>query len=271
MAKTKKPLRPGCQSPPARDVKSRGLWPPKDGTAYPVSLGESWGSLAKDWGFPAKHIIGYNFRTIEPPEVNWYLDKYVGCELRTKDKCNWRFSSALKTGLSPGTIYRPPAGWDPYKTTGDPVTDFDWDKPGDLDLPESPLSTEFEVRLRHGGSGGYVIAIDALVFDIRNRKTKEVASYLYEGFGLGVSLKVPVGASFLGPWNRFRTAEPLLETDFDGFTRFTVASAADIGVGILHLVGTPEGVPSVYIQNFDSGLNVGASMSFTFGDLSLLD
>jgi len=263
----KKPLIRGCQQPPIADAKSKGLWPPKDGTPYKVTDADSFTSLARDWKIDVRWLMGYNFNTVEPPEVNWYLDNYVGCVKRTKDACNWRFS----WDATPGIIYRPPAGYTPNKPApGDPVVHFgDWEDPK-IELPELPLTDHFSVRLHFGGGGGAKgVALDMLKFEIRNNKTFETAKYRYTGGGLGVSL-LPVGGNVFGPWNRFHTSEPIMETDFEGFTRFTQAGVADVGTSILHLVGTPDDVDSVYIEDFDSGATLGAGASFTFGVLNLL-
>jgi hypothetical protein len=184
----------------------------------------------------------------------------------TKDGCNWRFSSLA----SPGIIYQPPDGYDPYKVPGDPVIIDDYDPPILDDPFELPLTDDFSIRLQYGGGGGKVFALDMLIFQIRNNKTREIAKYRYTGGGLGASI-TPVSGNGLGPWNDFSTSRPIMETEFEGFTRFTQTGVADLGASVLHLVGTPEGVSSVYIEDFDSGVTFGAGASFTAGYLRLLD
>jgi hypothetical protein len=69
-----------------------------------VKNGESWQSLAGQYGFSAEEIIYANFATLVPEEVNWYLRQYVGCTQPTRDGKNWMFSS----GARPGIIQIPP-------------------------------------------------------------------------------------------------------------------------------------------------------------------
>ncbi len=66
-------LKSHCQKAPAMEAKAKGLWPPPTGTAYKVKDGDNWGSVSGLWGIPARNLIGYNFNTVEPPEVNWYF------------------------------------------------------------------------------------------------------------------------------------------------------------------------------------------------------
>jgi len=73
--------------------------------AHRVKDGENWWSLAKLYNFSdAWSIIKYNFQTSDPREINWYLREYVGCNVKTPDGKNWRFSSSAW----PGIIYVPP-------------------------------------------------------------------------------------------------------------------------------------------------------------------
>lgn len=77
---------------------------PRDGIAHHVQDGENWSAIAQRYGFSDPWIIiEYNFHTRDPREVNWYLREYVGCNLKTPDGKNWRFSSSAY----PGLIYIP--------------------------------------------------------------------------------------------------------------------------------------------------------------------
>ncbi|MGL4554181.1 MAG: hypothetical protein ACRC33_23705 [Gemmataceae bacterium] len=263
MPTPKKPLAKNCQKAPAKDAKSMGLWPPKGGTPYTVQDGDHWGKLAADWSVTPRQLIGYNFNTGDPREVNWYLDHYVGCTLRTENRCNWRFSS----GLTPGVIYRP---WQGYPGAyGDPVTDFDFDPwPTDEPIP-SPLSTRFRIRMLAGGawSPKYAAALDNLYFEIENLESRDSAYYRYTGAGLGKG--TPGGATLKGDWNVFSTSAPMMETEFDGFTRFTTAGGGPWTLNYLHLFGTPEGVDSVYLA-ISTGFTLGLGASFTVGEMLLL-
>jgi hypothetical protein len=96
-----------------------------------------------------------------------------------------------------------------------------------------------------------------------------VATYRYTGLGLGLSLKMAATVTTPGPWNDFHTSSPILETDFEGFTRFTSAGVWSKSINFLNLCGTPEGVDDVYLDDFQTGVTLGASIGFTVGDLVL--
>ena len=102
---------------------------PRDGVAYRVQDGDSWVSLAREWGLAPWSLINYNFRTCDPKEVNWYLQEYVGCTKPTADRKNWCFSSAAQ----PGVIYRPakqaPLPPAPMPMPLPPMEEEDW-RPG---------------------------------------------------------------------------------------------------------------------------------------------
>ena len=93
-------LKPWCVTPPSMEV---GRQAPAKSVAYRVQDGDSWQSLATQWGVDVWSLINFNFRTYDPKVVNWYLQEYVGCVKPTADKRNWCFSSAAV----PGIIYRP--------------------------------------------------------------------------------------------------------------------------------------------------------------------
>jgi hypothetical protein len=90
---------------------------PANGKPYKVKDGDSWDSVAKANGLKVWDLIVYNFQTTDPREVNWYLNKRVGCKLPTANGRNWRFSSSA----SPGMIYVPPAIATTLPTTLAPV------------------------------------------------------------------------------------------------------------------------------------------------------
>jgi hypothetical protein len=76
---------------------------PPNSEKYKVKDGDSWESIARRIGIDIWELIDFNFKTKDPREVNWYLHFYVGCNLPTNDKLNWRFSSSA----NPGIIYLP--------------------------------------------------------------------------------------------------------------------------------------------------------------------
>ena len=72
---------------------------PPNSEPYKVVDGDSWEKIAKRIGVDTWDLIDFNFKTKDPREVNWYLHHYVGCDLPTNDKLNWRFSSSAKPGI----------------------------------------------------------------------------------------------------------------------------------------------------------------------------
>jgi hypothetical protein len=79
---------------------------PRPGSRIPphkVSDHENFETLALKYSMTAKEIMLHNFGTSNPAEINWYLREYVGCNLTTHDRQNWRFSSTA----APGFIYIP--------------------------------------------------------------------------------------------------------------------------------------------------------------------
>ena len=84
---------------------------PPGGTRHKVGNNESWWTLAslpvvQSSGLSASDLCFYNFRTRNPPEVNWYLRHKVGCTKNTRDGKNYIFSAAD----SPGIVYLPSPG-----------------------------------------------------------------------------------------------------------------------------------------------------------------
>ena len=85
-------------------------WPPKNFAAahyvgFPAEV--NWWSLAKQVGRDNPwDIIIFNFATENPREVNYYLEKYVGCKRLVGN--NYSFFLA-----DPGTIYLPHPSWRP--------------------------------------------------------------------------------------------------------------------------------------------------------------
>ena len=77
---------------------------PLGGRPYRVTDGDSWLSLAARLRTEPANLIRFNFMTLDPSEVNWYLRRNVGCQTQTADGQHWVFSRAA----SPGVIYLPP-------------------------------------------------------------------------------------------------------------------------------------------------------------------
>lgn len=90
-------------SPVARDYRPAG------GERYRVNDDDSWVTLARKKGMSPWELIRYNYPGLPSneqraaPEVNWYLQEYVGCTKLTADRKNYCFSSTS----SPGQIWLP--------------------------------------------------------------------------------------------------------------------------------------------------------------------
>lgn len=68
-----------------------------------VKDGDSWMTIAAECGVPPSWLIQYNFETLIPAEVNWYLSTTVGCTRKTLNGKNFMFSSTTP----PCVIYVP--------------------------------------------------------------------------------------------------------------------------------------------------------------------
>jgi hypothetical protein len=90
---------------------------PPQGDPYKVKSGDSWYTLAerpevKGAGMTARDLCFFNFRTLHPPEINWYLHRKVGCQMFTREGKNYIFTSSDK----PGIVYLPKIGPKPPVT-----------------------------------------------------------------------------------------------------------------------------------------------------------
>jgi len=91
---------------------------PPGGTPYRVQDGDSWKSLALKNGLDVRALVFFNFLTVNPDEVNWYLRRNTGCNKPTPDGKNWQFSSTAR----PGVVYLYPRNltFEPEQVQGDP-------------------------------------------------------------------------------------------------------------------------------------------------------
>lgn len=76
---------------------------PFGGVPYKVKTNDDWGSVARAHGINTQELIQFNFCTLDPAEVNWYLRENVGCRHETHDHKNYMFTSDAQ----PGIIYLP--------------------------------------------------------------------------------------------------------------------------------------------------------------------
>jgi hypothetical protein len=165
---------------------------------------------------------------------------------------------------------------------------LDRDKPPPAPPAPPPVSDWFSIRLLGQiGAGKMVsmgklatwikrlkgkkaaVAVEGMFFEIRDKKNNLSGLYFYAGGGIGVGYYW-LSATLVGPWNDFYTSKPIHVSQFAGFARFTTLGAYKWSKNILHLVGTPKGVDSVYME-ISTGITAGAGGSSTLGDLLLID
>ncbi len=63
---------------------------------------DTWETVADQYRMNVKDLIRFNFKTVNPDEVNWYLRRRVGCRVASGSGNNWTFRNA-----DPGMIYIP--------------------------------------------------------------------------------------------------------------------------------------------------------------------
>ncbi len=166
---------------------------------------------------------------------------------------------------------------------------LDRDKPPPEPPAAPPVSDWFSIRLLGQAGAGKVVslaklakwikrlkgkpkmgvAVEGMFFEIRDKKNNISGLYFYGGGGIGVGYHW-LSTTLVGPWNDFHTSKPIHVSQFAGFARFTTLGALQWSKNILHLVGTPKGVDSVYME-IGTGITVGAGGSSTVGDLLLID
>lgn len=79
-------------------------WPPRNSTPYKVLNSDDWGTVARQFHLDALGLIHFNFKTIIPEEVNWYLKTLIGCRVPGPRGFNYTFKSA---DPNKGLIYIP--------------------------------------------------------------------------------------------------------------------------------------------------------------------
>lgn len=88
-------MKPVLKNAVPKDYAPSKIW-------HKVQDKENWGSVAAKFGVNTQKLIYFNFKTNIPEEVNWYLQRNVGCNV-SLDGLNWAFSSSA----NPGKIYIP--------------------------------------------------------------------------------------------------------------------------------------------------------------------
>jgi hypothetical protein len=155
------------------------------------------------------------------------------------------------------------------------------DPPPPRQIPPPPkVTTKFRLRLLGEmtltgiprfrpprGRLGAGPAADGMLFEIQDVEHRLSAFYGYSGMGIGVGINLAwLSGTDSGPWNIFTTSAPMNVGDFGGLTRFTTVGGGNSTWNWLHMMGTPEGVDSVYIM-IDTGTTYGAGMTTTLGPL----
>jgi hypothetical protein len=98
--------------PPLKPLPANYI-PPGAPDRYKVQDGDDWGKVAALFKMDTQALIRFNFNTNDPAEVNWYLERNVGCKDKDKNGLNWKFSSRAQ----PGFIYFPRVPFQPILTT----------------------------------------------------------------------------------------------------------------------------------------------------------
>jgi hypothetical protein len=103
------PKRPINFVPHMKPAPALAAWPPGGfRMAYQVGVkpGANWWTVAAGFGVPdVWDLIWFNFQTADPREVNFYMQRYVGC-WQSNDAKNFSFM-----GAEPGWIFIPPWGY----------------------------------------------------------------------------------------------------------------------------------------------------------------
>jgi hypothetical protein len=135
---------------------------------------------------------------------------------------------------------------------------------GDVTLTGAPRLSPPRGRL---GTGP---AAEAMLFEIQDVDHRLSAFYGYSGLGIGVGINAAwLSGTDSGPWNAFTTSAPMNVGDFGGPARFTTAGAGNHTINYFHMLGTPDGVDSVYLR-MNTGTTYGVGATTTAGPLQLV-
>jgi hypothetical protein len=94
---------------PPKDARLPVSWREMHASSLPYRprskpVQEDWGTVARKFGIGVQELIYFNFMTIDPDEVNYYLRTRVGCKQVSPSGNNWMFSN----DAAPGIIFIPP-------------------------------------------------------------------------------------------------------------------------------------------------------------------
>lgn len=164
---------------------------PADGTAYQVKTGDSLQTVARGYGISEEDLENYNFKTVNPAEINWYLRRNVGCVQATHDQKNWMFTSAAR----PGIIYLPPKQW--HRPS------FPSSTPGVLSVLPHPVEQKKRsgIWFGLGGQEGGTLAIvgkdtvEACLYSLESYNNRFWMNI--DGWRLGLGLGASIGAAIV--------------------------------------------------------------------------
>lgn len=187
---------------PGNELPSPPLkkWPPSNSTPRPVggasgppgAPDDTWESVAKQYNLDVHQLIRFNFGTVNPPAVNWYLRTYVGCNTPSPSRWNWTFRSA-----KPGVIYLPISTIDfdaedvragPGRRDGKPpkIPDFHFKDPKDVSDLADDIEHLPEVGKWFQAGKWYLYVVIGNAYDEAIAKNRE--SEYFTGVSLGIVL-----------------------------------------------------------------------------------
>jgi hypothetical protein len=108
------------------------------------------------------------------------------------------------------------------------------------------------------------------VYEIRDLKNQTSAFYFYDAAGIGRGVGPPASVTGRGPPNKFTTSKPIHVSKFAGWARYATAGGGGHTLNYLHMLGTPEGVDSVYLK-LNTGTTLGLGAAEVIGQLELIE
>ncbi len=114
-------------------------------------------------------------------------------------------------------------------------------------------STRFRIRLVGGASVSLGVGVEAMMMDIWDTTNDRLCVYELRGFSWGAG--TPIALAFRGPWNTFRTIQPMACADFGGLANFATVFVQDKSVNSLVL--SPFGRFPVDVTPFQTGWSLG--------------
>ena len=137
-------------------------------------------------------------------------------------------------------------------------------------LADVTLSGAPRFRPPRRGRVGLGPAAESQLFEIQDVEHGLSAFYGYSGLGAGAGFNAAwLSGTDSGPWNYFTTSAPMNVGDFGGRARFTTAGGGNHTINFIHMMGTPEGVDSVYMT-INTGTTYGIGATTTAGPLQLV-